>query len=225
MQLCAAVCNCVLFVCCCVQLCAAVCCLCVVVCCLYVVVWNCTQTAHSCTQLHTTAHKTAHNCTQQHTIAQQYVSIEMRCTTHIFDFVFETAKQNSASIDRKQDLNVLYQVCVFRADWKNKIADLAFDWLRHFDFSSETAERNSKKLDRKQDLKVFYQVFCFSGQSIKTRWLPRSLIGRDIFDFSSETAERNSTKLERKQDLNVLYQGCVLRKDHKIKLPPQHLIR
>ena len=31
-----------------------------------------------------------------------------------------------------QDLNVLYQVCVFRADWKNKMAAQASDWLRHF---------------------------------------------------------------------------------------------
>ena len=36
------------------------------------------------------------------------------------------------NIIRKQDLNVLYQVCVFRADRKNKMAALASDWLRHF---------------------------------------------------------------------------------------------
>ena len=35
-------------------------------------------------------------------------------------------------LDRKQDLNVLYQVDVFRADRKNKMAALASDWLRHF---------------------------------------------------------------------------------------------
>ena len=34
--------------------------------------------------------------------------------------------------DRKQDLNVLYQVCVFWADPKNKMAALASDWLRPF---------------------------------------------------------------------------------------------
>ena len=33
---------------------------------------------------------------------------------------------------RKVDLNVLYQVCVFRANRKNKMAALASDWLRHF---------------------------------------------------------------------------------------------
>ena len=50
----------------------------------------------------------------------------------IFDFFSETPEQNSMKLDRKQDLNALYQVCVFRSDRKNKIADLASDWLRHF---------------------------------------------------------------------------------------------
>ena len=50
----------------------------------------------------------------------------------IFDFSSETAEPNSAKLDRKQDLNALYQVCVFRADRKNKMAALASDWLRHF---------------------------------------------------------------------------------------------
>ena len=50
----------------------------------------------------------------------------------IFDVSSETAEQNLKKLDRKQDLNVLYQVCVFRADWKNKMAALASDWLRPF---------------------------------------------------------------------------------------------
>ena len=52
----------------------------------------------------------------------------------IFDFSSETAERNSTKLDRKQDLNVLYQVCVFRADRENKMAALASDWLRHFRF-------------------------------------------------------------------------------------------
>ena len=32
---------------------------------------------------------------------------------HIFDFSSATAEQNSTILDRKQDLNVFYQVCVF----------------------------------------------------------------------------------------------------------------
>ena len=43
----------------------------------------------------------------------------------IFDFSSETAERNSAKLDRKQDLNVLYQVCVFRAEKWIKIATLA----------------------------------------------------------------------------------------------------
>ena len=46
----------------------------------------------------------------------------------IFYFSSETAKLNSTELDRKQDLNVLYQVCVFRADRKNKMAGPSF-WL------------------------------------------------------------------------------------------------
>ena len=53
-------------------------------------------------------------------------------TFHIFNFSSETAERNSMKLDRKQDLNILYQVCVFRADRKNKMAALASDWLRHF---------------------------------------------------------------------------------------------
>ena len=50
----------------------------------------------------------------------------------IFDFSSATAEQNSTKLDRKQDLNALYQVCVFWADRKNKMAALVSDWMRHF---------------------------------------------------------------------------------------------
>ena len=43
-----------------------------------------------------------------------------------------TAQQNSTKLDRKQDLKVLYQVCVFLANRKNKMATLPSYWLRHF---------------------------------------------------------------------------------------------
>ena len=48
----------------------------------------------------------------------------------IFDFSSETAVRNSMKLDWKQDLNVLYQVCVFRANQKNKMAVLAIPWKR-----------------------------------------------------------------------------------------------
>ena len=79
-----------------------------------------------------------------------------------FDFSSETSERNSSKLDRKQDLNVFYHVCVLVKSEKNKTAALASDWLRlFFDFSSETAERNSTKLDRKQDLSVLFQVCVF----------------------------------------------------------------
>ena len=53
-------------------------------------------------------------------------------TFYIFEFSSETTQQNSTKLDRKQDLNVLYQVLCFWADRKNKMAAPASDWLRHF---------------------------------------------------------------------------------------------
>ena len=38
----------------------------------------------------------------------------------IFDFSSETTERNSPKLDRKQDVNALYQVCVFRADRKKQ---------------------------------------------------------------------------------------------------------
>ena len=80
---------------------------------------------------------------------------------HIFDFSSETVERNSTKLDRKQDSNVLYQVCVFWANRKFKMAAAASDWLQHFDFSSETAEQNSMNFDRKQDHNILYQVHGF----------------------------------------------------------------
>ena len=48
---------------------------------------------------------------------------------NIFDF---SSEQNSTKLDRMQYLNVVYEVCVFRADRKNNMTALASDWLKHF---------------------------------------------------------------------------------------------
>ena len=55
-----------------------------------------------------------------HALSGVCPSVRRSLTFQIFDFSSETAEQNSTTLDRKQDLNVLYQVCVFRADRKNK---------------------------------------------------------------------------------------------------------
>ena len=85
----------------------------------------------------------------------------------IFDFSSETAEWNSTKLDRKQDLNVLYQVCVFWTNQKNKIAVLASDWLRDFrlllwnclmEFNETWQEARSQRP---------LPSLCFSGQSEK----------------------------------------------------------
>ena len=110
----------------------------------------------------------------------------------IFNSSSETAKRNSMKLDRKQDLNVLYQVCVFRADWKNKMAVLDFDWLRHFrlllwnhwiEFNETWQEARSQ-----HHLPSFFLGGGRGGTIGKTRWRPWPLMSLDILDFTSETA-------------------------------------
>ena len=85
----------------------------------------------------------------------------------IFDFSSITAEQNSTKRIRKQDLNVLYQVCVFWANPKNKMATLASDWLRYFrlllwnrwtEFNETCQEARSQRP---------LPSLCFSGRSEK----------------------------------------------------------
>ena len=136
----------------------------------------------------------------------------------IFDFSSETAERNSTKLDRKQDLNILYQVSVFQADRKKQDGHPGWDI---FDLSSETAKQNSTKLDRKQDLNVLYQVSFFSGRSEKQDghpglWLAETFSG--TAEQNSTKLDRNSTKLDRKQDLNILYQVSVFQADRKNKM-------
>ena len=141
----------------------------------------------------------------------------------IFDFSSKTAEWNSTKFDGKQDLYILYQVCVFRADRKNKTAALTSDWLSHFRLLwNRWTELNENWQEVRSQRSV--QSLCFSGWSEKQKWPPWPLIGWDIFDFSPETAERNSTKIVRKQDLNVLYQVCVFGPIGRTRWPPWPLI-
>ena len=85
----------------------------------------------------------------------------------IFDFFSETAERNSTKRGRKQDLNVLYQVCVFRADRKNKMAVLAYDWLRHFRLLlwNGWTEFNETRQEARSQCPL--PSLCFSGRSEK----------------------------------------------------------
>ena len=94
-------------------------------------------------------------------------SVRPSLTFHIFDFSSETAEQNSTKLYRKQDLNLLYQVCVFRADRKNKMAALASDWLRHFRLLlwNRWTEFNETWQEARSQCPL--QSLCFSGRSEK----------------------------------------------------------
>ena len=90
----------------------------------------------------------------------------------IFNFFSSTTEQNLTVQDRDEDLNVLYQNCVFWADRKPRWPSWPPNGLKFF----YTAEQNSAKLDRKQDLNILYLKFVFFRLILKTRWPPWLLI-------------------------------------------------
>ena len=135
----------------------------------------------------------------------------------IFDFSSETAERNSTKLDGKQDLNVLYQVCVLgRSEKQDGRPGL---WLAETFSTSPLKPLNGIQRNLiGSKISTSSTKFVFFGRIRKTKWPLWPLIGWDIFDFSAETAEQISTKLDKKQDLNVLYQVCVFRADRKNKM-------
>ena len=142
---------------------------------------------------------------------------------YIFDF-FETAEWNSTKLDRKQDLNVLYQVCVFRADRKNKMAALALDWLRHFrlllwngwtEFNETWQEARSERP---------LPSLCFSGRSEKQDGRP-GLWFAETFSTSSlkPLTEFNETWQEARSQ-RPLPSLCFFGPIGKTRWPPWPLI-
>ena len=109
------------------------------------------------------------------------ISLNFVWIFYIFDFFSETAEWILTKLDRKQVLNVLYQVCVFRADLSSKMAALASDWLKYFwtsslqplngfwrNFTGSKSSTSSTKF-------VFFVPICHP------RWPPWPLIGWNIF--------------------------------------------
>ena len=85
----------------------------------------------------------------------------------IFDFSSKTTERNSTKLDRKQDLNIFYQVCVFRADRKNKMVALASDWLRHFRLLRWNRWTEFKETWQEARSQRPLPSLCFSGWSEK----------------------------------------------------------
>ena len=135
----------------------------------------------------------------------------------IFNFSTETAGRNSKKLKRKQDLNVLYQVCVFRADQNNKMAVLASDWLRLFQLIlwNRWTEFNKTWLEARSQRPL--PSLCFFSKWEKQNGCP-DLSFAETFSTSLKPLNRIQRKLDRKLDLNVLYQVCVFRSNRQNKM-------
>ena len=105
------------------------------------------------------------------------LSVRPSLTFHIFDFYSETAERNSTKLDRKQDLNVLYQVCVYQADRKNKMAALASDWLRHFQLLLWNLWTEFKETWQEARSQRPLPSLCFSGRLEKQDGRPGLWLG------------------------------------------------
>ena len=145
-------------------------------------------------------------------------------TFHIFDFSSKTAVWNSTQLDRKQDLNVLYQVCVFRADRKNKMAALASDWLRHFrlllwnrwtEFNETWQEGRSQRP---------LPSLCFLGRSEKPDgcpglWLAETFSTSSLKPLNGIQRNLTGSKISTSSTKFVFF-GPI----GKTRWPPKHLI-
>ena len=76
-------------------------------------------------------------------------SFNFPVTFHNFYFS-ETAEHILTKHKRKQELNILYQVCVFQANPLKQIPALASDWPRHFllQIPSKITEQILMRIDR-----------------------------------------------------------------------------
>ena len=105
----------------------------------------------------------------------------------IFDFSSETAERNWTKLDRKQDLNVLHQVCDFRANPKKKDGRPNSDWLRHFGLLwNRWTEFNETWQEARSQCPL--PSLCFTGRSEKEDghpgvWLTRGKISTSSNEF------------------------------------------
>ena len=135
-------------------------------------------------------------------------------------FSSETTKRNKNKIDRKQELKVIYHVCVFLANLKTKMATRPLIGLDIFDFFSGITERKLTKRDRKQELNVLYNFYVFRAD-LKTKMVTpasdslkyfRLLLWTCWLEFD-ETSLGTSVLLDRKQELNVFFKVCAVQAD------------
>ena len=142
----------------------------------------------------------------------------------IFDFSSETAEQNLTKLDRKQDLNVLYKVCVFFGPigktrwppWPLIGGDIfRLLWNRWTEFKETWQEARSQGP---------LQSLCFSGRSEKQDGRPCLWFAETFSTSPLKPLNGIWQNLTGIYDLNVLYQVCVFGPIGKTRWPPWSLI-
>ena len=156
----------------------------------------------------------------------------------IFHLSFEFAEPNSTKHDRKEDLNVLYHVCVFFPVWSEKEDGPDLWFAETFLYSSQKPlnriQRNLKEikilmqlpslfLGRMENkivvpvsdwLRHFWFLPLNCWAEFKQTWQKAtSQCPLLCLCFSDRSDEQNSSKLDGKQHLNVLCYVCVFRID------------
>ena len=97
----------------------------------------------------------------------------------IFDFSSETTERNSRKLDRKQDLNVLYQVCVFsgRSEKQDGCPGL---WLAETFLTSPLKPLNGIQWNlTRRKISTSSTKFLFFGPIRKTGWPPWPIRQKD----------------------------------------------
>ena len=152
------------------------------------------------------------------------LSVCLSLTFHIFDFSSETTERNSTKLDRKQDLNILYQCCgvFFLVDQKNKMAAQPLIGWDIFDFP-ETTDWNSMKLDRKWSQRSLPSL-CFSGQSEKQYGHPDLWLAKTFSTSPQKPLNRIQRNLTGSKISTPSYKFVFFRPIGKTRWPPGPLI-
>ena len=136
----------------------------------------------------------------------------------LIDFFSETAERNSTKLDKKQDLNVLYQVCVFPADRKNKMAALVSDWLRHFWLLLWNCWTEFNKTWQEERSQRPLPSLCFSGRSVKKIGCPGQSVKKvahctqvhDMWPFGPLVKKLNlGNNFWAKRDRPFIFHTCI----------------
>ena len=165
-----------------------------------------------------------HYCDHALSVIRPSVRRLSSLTFHIFDFSSEMTERNSTKLDRKQDLNVLYQVCVFQADRKNKMAALASDWLRHFRLLLWNRWMEFNETWQKARSQCPLPSLCFSGWSEKqdgrpSLWLAETFLTSPLKPLNGIQQNLTGWKIST-SSTKVAFFGLI----GKLRWPPSPLI-